>query len=527
MLTKDNFPVDVVLISPEKRKYYQSVPFALLYLSSYLEASGVSTRVIDLKDTARFIPRASRQGEPYNKVVVDVIKESRPILVGLACYTSEYNSVMQTARRIKEAVNTVIVVGGVHPTLMPHDFLFKESPVDFVIMGDGETPLSGLVNSIKRGDDSYKRTSGVGYFEVTENKAVTQGCHVEPDLSKFPMPDYKKINMDFYTKPDIEHVRWLSIAGVSIFTGRGCPYNCEFCAVNFLRSLNKEAAKMRYRPIVQVIEEIEFLVKEYHIDGFYVLDDCFMVQEERTVEFCQKLIARRLDLIWGCETRANLIRNESLLKLMKSAGCIQMDFGVETGSPDMLKGINKQVTVEQIKTVFGLCKKNGIRTFANILFNLPNETEKDVALTHQLLGEIRASVVGCGTTVPLLGTALYEKYVFPKLTPAEYELYNLNVYEEIVDKRFKLAQHALETGSMVRRLNNKYMDPVSYWCRLPSEIPLIFSYWRKILTSYHWWKYLSVYARMLFLKPVLHMCILLKKVHHRCKVKPSAEDKST
>lgn len=516
---KESLSVDVVLVSPENRKYFKYVPFALLYLSSYLEANGVSTRIIDLKDMTRGFSRAPRLTESYDRTVVNFIKESRPILVGLTCYTSEYNSVIKTARMIKEAVDTFIVVGGVHPTLMPHDFLFEKSPVDFVIMGDGEMPLLRLVNSIKQDDNSYKRIPGVGYFEIEENKVVTQGCNVELDLSKFPMPDYGKINMDFYTNPDIEHIRWLSIAGVSIFTSRGCPYNCEFCAVNFLKSLNRDAAKMRYRPIDQVIEEIEFLVKKYHIDGFYVLDDCFMVQEERTVEFCQKLIAKRLNLIWGCETRVNLIRNENLLKLMKSAGCIQMDFGVETGSPDMLKGVNKQVTVEQIKTAFQLCRRNGIRTFANILFNLPNETEEDVVLTHQLLSEIKPSVVGCGTTVPLLGSVLYEKYVFPKLTLQEYELYNLNVYEKIVDERFKLAQHDLDFVSIVRRLNNKYLDPVLYCYRLPSAIPLISIYWRKILTSYHWRKYLSVYTRMLFLKPVLHTIVFLKKVYHRFKGK--------
>lgn len=510
--------VDVVLISPENRKYSISLPFALLYLSSYLEANSVSTQIIDLKDTRRAFSRLRRQPESYDKVVVDYIKKNRPVLVGLTCYTSEYNSVMRTARMIKESADVFIVVGGVHPTLMPQDFLFEQSPVDFVIMGDGETPLLGLVNSLKRGDESYKKTHGVGYFEMTDKRAVTHGCNVELDLSRFPMPDYQKIDMDFYTRPDIEHVRWLPISGVSIFTGRGCPYNCEFCAVNFLRSLNKNAAKMRYRPVEQVIEEIKLLVKNYRIDGFYVLDDCFMVNEERTTEFCRKLIAERLDLIWGCETRVNLVRSERLLKLMKMAGCIQMDFGVETGSPGMLNAVNKEVTVEEIKTAFRLCRKTGIRTFANILFNLPNETKEDVVLTHLFLNQIKPSVVGCATTVPLLGTALYEKHVFPRLTPQEYELYNLNVYEDIVDKRFKLACHDLDLIKIVRRLNNKYMDSLSNWCRVPNSIPLNFRYWRKILASYNWQKYLSVYMRMLFQKPFLCGVIIFKKACSKFKL---------
>lgn len=148
---------------------------------------------------------------------------------------------------------------------------------------------------------------------------------------------------------------------------------------------------MRYRPVDQVIDELELLRKDYEIDSFYVLDDCFMINKERTIEFCQKMMASNVNMIWGAETRANLVRkkDEDVLRLMKKAGLVQLDFGVESGSPAMLREIKKAITVSQTREAFGLCRNKGIRTYANIMYNLPHETEDDVKMTNQLIDEIR------------------------------------------------------------------------------------------------------------------------------------------
>ena len=492
MLVKNKNSCDIILISPEGRKQQIYLPYALLFLSSYIEEKGFSTKIIDLKEREKgiFSQQDDSFSQYYRDSILNMIKEDSPSLIALTCYTSEYNAVMDIAKFIKANADVKIVAGGVHPTLMPQDFLFDGSPVDFVVVGDGETPLVKLLESFRNDNTAYKSTEGIAYFDSLKQKLIQQGCNIESDLSKFPMPDYSKIDMAFYTKPNIGNIRWLLFSGVSIFTGRGCPYSCEFCAVNFLRGLNQKASKMRYRSVDQVIEEIEFLKKEYHIDCFYVLDDCFMIDKERTKDFCKKLIERKVDLIWGAETRVNLFKeDDGLLALMKDAGLIQLDFGVESGSPAMLKEINKQITVEQTQRAFDMCKKHGIRTYANMLFNIPNETEKDIQLSYEHLKRIRPSVVGCGTTVPLLGSALYEKYVNPKLSTEEYELYNLDVYESIVDERFRLNKHNQDLTRIVRKLNRKYSEL--------RTIPMNSIYWKNIFKSYHLKDYIWGYCDML------------------------------
>jgi len=434
----------VLLISPFARRTTRYVPVGLLGIATYLEKQGIPASIVDMKHRlglgsvlAKFIRGQShdsfRMMEEYYDNVFYAIGKLRPKMVGIPCYTGEYSSVMELGRRIKGRYDTYLVAGGVHATLRPDEFIFEGSPFDFAIVGDGEKPLAKLYRALDEKDRGYKTLTGVCYFDAASKTIMKNPCYIEEDLSIFPVPDYSKIDMDFYTRPHIHNIRWLLLSGVGIFTARGCPYKCTFCATNYLRSLNKEAAKVRYRPIDQVICEIEMLKKDYKIDCFYIQDDCFMLSEERTTEFCEKLLHKKLNLIWGAETRVTYLKNEKLLQLMKKTGLVQFDVGVESGSSAMLKEIKKEISVESIKNAFDLCKKLGIRIFANVMYNLPNEREEDVRATNDLLNVLNPSAIGASITVPLLGTEIYEKYVNPKLHKDEYDMYNDGVYEKVID----------------------------------------------------------------------------------------------
>lgn len=507
MPSQKNKTSNIILISPITRVYSTYLPFALLYLSSYLESCGISTKIIDLKirNKERYIDFENR----YINTILKSIDENEPLLIGLTCFTAEYNLTMKLAQTIRNNTNTPIVVGGIHATLKPQEFIFSGSPVDFAVIGEGETPLFTLVNVLKN-KYSFKKLKSTAYLGSNNKMQVNGVCNVEKDLSKFPMPNYDKIDMNFYIQPCAWHVRPLLLSGIQIITSRGCPYSCDFCANNYLRSKNKGCPSVRYRPIDQIIEELELLVKKYKIDGFYVIDDCFMILKERTVEFCEKLIKKGLNLVWGAETRVNFVTDENLLKLMKKSGLIQLDFGVESGSPSMLKEINKQQTVKQIEAAFKLCKKVGIRTFANIMFNLPNETEEDVILTEKLLNNIKPSVLGMALTVPLLGTKIYEEYVFPKLTPPEYELYNKDPYYKIVDDRFMLAKYTIDFKKLTAKLRLKY--------GLFGGISLSPIYLRKLIKS----KYLRVYITKFIkerIKDLIYLFNDIDRVYTRSKIR--------
>jgi radical SAM superfamily enzyme YgiQ (UPF0313 family) len=484
---------DVILISPPARRYSPYLPLGLLCLSSYLKKNGLSSKIIyftmELRGTALYL--ANRLFSPkvtevlFGHTIIKEILARKPVLVGISCCTAEYPWTMKMAQEIKNRVNVPIVIGGIHPTLKPEDFIFKGSPVDFAVIGEGETPLMELTRAIKL-KTPLSSLKHISYLSP-DGSLVTATCNIEPDISGFPAPDYGQVDMSYFTIPVTKHIRNIPLSGVEIITSRGCPYGCEFCANNFLVAGTNTPTTVRNRDINQVVEELRYLASAFAIDGFYILDDCFLLSQERVADFCEKLLKSRLKLVWAAETRVNLLRNEDLLRLMKKAGLVQLDFGVESGSPEMLEEIKKGITVEQTRKAFELCRRNGIRTFANIMFNLPHETVKDINLTEQLLDEIKPTVVSMMLTVPFLGTRIYEKYVFPELTAAEYDIFNKNAFSEIPDKRFFLASHDLDFKQLLTRLGNKYNKPAQNICFSPL-------YWNKILFSRHFFSYVLIFV---------------------------------
>jgi radical SAM superfamily enzyme YgiQ (UPF0313 family) len=401
---------------------------------------------------------------------------------------------MKLAHEIKKNKDITIIMGNVHATLMPQDFIFKNSPVDYVVIGEGELTASELIKNLESGKE-LSDTKGLAYLKdgkyfQTEKRALID------DLSILPRPCYEKINMDFYLTPTKSIIRNLYLSAVTLHTGRGCAYKCEFCAANTVWNQNVGKC-VRYRPIDNVIDEIEYLKNTYDIDAFYILDDTFTLHKERVYEFCAKLKSKKLDLIWGAETRVNLI-DEKMVRTMKDAGCIQLDFGVESGSQKMLDKIKKGQTVEDIKNAFEICRKNGVRTFANMLANLPGESEDDLLKSEKIMDEIKATRYSVGITTPYPGTPIYQKYTDPKLSRDEYPLLLDNRLH--ASERFRMAAHNLDLNKILLRWSFKYKIYSLTPC-LTKE-PL---YWRTVSKSKRKWKIIRELMTDYIVTPVGYM----------------------
>jgi len=135
--------------------------------------------------------------------------------------------------------------------------------------------------------------------------------------------------------------------------------------------------RVKYRNIETVIEEIRYLKETYDIDGFYIQDDTFTIKQKRVIEFCERLKAEKLGMVWGMEGRVNQMP-DNVFEALVDSGCIQMDFGVESGSQVVLDRMKKGIKVEDAERIFKLCRSRRVRTLANFLVNTPGETEEDV-----------------------------------------------------------------------------------------------------------------------------------------------------
>lgn len=491
----------VLFVSLPSRANSPTLPISYIYLAAWLEKQGIASEIVDIKNVKRPGGMPIFDNQEILAKVLSAIESKKPKYVGFTCFTSDFSSVIKIGKFIKKKIDAKIIVGGVHPTLKPEDFFLEGSPVDIAVIGEGERTLSELIEHDIKGLD-LDDVPGIMYRKGQDVIRTIDRPHME-DLGCLPLPAYHKIDMNFYALPQQSLVRMLFLSGVRIFTARGCPYLCTFCA--------NRAQKVRYRPVASVIKELAFLKDTYGIDGFYINDDTFCIDRKRTFEFTDALLQNKLeDMVWGIETRVNLLDEEMVARL-KSAGCIQIDLGVESGSQAMLDRVKKGIKVEDAVEAFKICRRNRMRTFACFMVNLPGETKRDIDQSVKLMKKIKSTLYGINITIPHIGTKIYEDYVKPKLKFDEYDKFIFdNSFIPLEDKRFRLTDH---------NLNEKYIYYVKFkrfgLLRYILDLTLEPIYWKTVFRSRRRWLYMTQFLSILIYKIFVYPFKVLKTVNFK------------
>ncbi len=473
------------------------VPHWILWLADYIEKQGHSVDVVDVKSCVTADYTEKEKERVFQETVKKTIA-SGSLLIGLSAFTEDYQNVMKLAGEIKKRSSAKIIVGGIHATILPEDFFAgDDSPFDAAVVGDGEVPLTRIIEAEKNGTSSWEKIDGL-VFRKGKDLVQTAPQTAFPSLEGMSRHPYHKLDMDFYLQPQQFLLRSIYLSGIHIFTARGCPYHCTFCA--------NSGRKVRFRPLDSVIEELRFLKETYDIDGFYIHDDTFTIKNDRVIEFCEGLMDLKYRFVWGMEGRVNQF-SDKVFQSLKKSGCIQIDFGVESGSQEALDRMKKGIKVEDTVEVFRRCRAEKIRTYANILINTPEETEEDVRKTINLMENIKASTYGICVTTPYPGTEIYDRYVKPPLTVEEYQLYrDSKSYVSIVDPRFRLAAHNLNIEELSAKLGRRFMLDQGW--QIFSLYP---SYLKALLKSRRKAQYISIFIFRLFRK----LRNLFKKYLHR------------
>jgi anaerobic magnesium-protoporphyrin IX monomethyl ester cyclase len=462
------------------------VPHWILWLAGYIEKQGHSVDVVDVKSCVTADYTEKEKERVFQETVEKTIAFQSP-LIGLSAFTEDYSNVMKLAKEIKRQSRAKVIIGGIHATISPEDFFVGEdSPFDMAVVGDGEVPLTNLIEAEKKGTTYWEEINGL-VFRKDGNIIHTSLQAEGPALGDMPIHPYHKLDMNFYLQPQQFLLRSIYLSGIHVFTARGCPYNCTFCA--------NSRRKVKFRPLDSVIEELRFLKETYYIDGFYIHDDTFSIKNDRVIEFCERLMDLRYRFVWGMEGRVNQFP-DTVFRALEKSGCIQIDFGVESGSQESLDRMKKGIKVNDTEEVFRRCRAENIRTYANILINTPEETEEDVRKTIALMENIKASTYGICVTTPYPGTEIYDRYVKPPLTVEEYQLYsNSKTYVSIVDPRFRLATHNLDIDELSAKLSRRFMLDRGW--QIFSLHP---SYLKALLKSRRKARYFTIFLFRLFRK---------------------------
>lgn len=392
----------------------------------------------------RYIHTLQDLSSPIWDEVRSAIHEFIPGAVGIYSTTQQFASARVVAQLAKEwdpAVN--VIIGGPHPTLTGED-VFEDPSIDIAVRGEGERTMVDLLGALGTGRnlDSVK-----GILFRQGNQIIrTQDREQIQDLDSlcFPHKYAKDVLKDFNKLPIYHYHR--------IFATRGCPYNCFFCGSRYIWG-----RKVRFRSPDNVAEEIQELqmlgLHHIHFD-----DDTFGVNSRYIRAVCNAIKTRCPGITWSCEMHVKLV-NEENIALMKGAGCIRIQLGLESGNDEMLRKIRKGITTEEAKAAIHIIQKHGIKLTAFFIIGFPEETEDTLQDTFALMKSIPGFLV-FNIFTPYPGSEAFEFCTQQGLIGKDFDvaLYNHQSPENcfclhISRERFR--ELAKEIGAYVDRHNRR------------------------------------------------------------------------
>jgi radical SAM superfamily enzyme YgiQ (UPF0313 family) len=367
-------------------------PYSLLFLQNYLLEYDIQSCIIDLY--------WQKQDELF-----EITKSIENPIIGVTAQPHSVLIALDLIKKLKKCnKNSIIVVGGNFFTKTHRDVLNRFKEVDVVVRDEGEITFYALVNAIQN-KNSLDDIEGITF---RNNNIIIENSNRRPenDIEKFALK-YDKLNLTNRFKEGIlmRNYEKENYRCFPIFMGRGCSRKCAFCEYNQF--------KYRVRKIPAILQEIDYLIKNYSANYFAFADPSFCERKNFVRELCEILIERYPNIKWSCEARVDTPLD--ILELMARAGCISLDFGLESGSEKVLNAINKDIDLFKTKEFVKACYSHGIRSHMFLMISLPEETEEDAMQTIKVCGELSEYVtsMSLGVTQILPGTEL-ERIAFKK-----------------------------------------------------------------------------------------------------------------
>ncbi len=422
---------DVVLVYPyffaesKDRSIFKYPPLGLGYLASALQTAGFSVEIVDGSYSTR--------GD-----VIARVRELKPAILGFYCMMTMEQAALSLGAALKGDCG-LLITGGPYPSADPGKFL---SVFDLVVIGEGERTLTELAEAVIHGKGNPLKVAGVAHMTGAGVKKAPARERVN-NLDELPFPARDLFDNDGYKK------YWRREYGytvTSMMTTRGCPYTCGFCSKPVFGSAVKT------RSAENVLDELEDIAHRGY-DRVWMGDDCFTIDDRRTIAICRGMIDRGLNLTWECLSRVDGV-NDEVLTAMREAGCARLFFGLESGDDRILRTMKKQATFAEGKAAVNLAGRNGLKTGAFFILGYPGETNESLTRTVNASSELPLDYLSYTVPYPLPGTDLYEK-VKDRLKKAAWTsprshtlLYkgDFSVFKLKFAMAKGLAQHAMSAG---------------------------------------------------------------------------------
>ncbi len=351
-------------------------PIGLYYIGALLLANGHRVEILNLHG------KEGKKGQ-----IRQLLRDWKPDILGFSILHANRWGGLEVAGMAKEINPEVkIVFGGIGATYLWNHLLSHFKQVDFIVLSEGEHTFLELVEHVsKEKNEDLVDVNGIAYRCEGKPFKTPERPFIE-DIDQLPDPSRYFV---------YQHV----------VSSRGCPWNCKFCG-----SPDYWKRRVRFHSPEYFAGQLENLSKN-GVNFFYISDDTFTLRKDRVIAICQEIIRRGLEITWFAISRVNCV-DADILYWMRKAGCIQISYGVESGSEQIRENIlNKQLEVEDLKRAFALTSSYGILPRAYFIYGSPGENAETIQQSLDLMDEIRP----LGAVFYILdifpGTALYCDYL--------------------------------------------------------------------------------------------------------------------
>jgi radical SAM superfamily enzyme YgiQ (UPF0313 family) len=362
-------------------------PLGILSIAAWLEKHGIDVEIID--------GYASRES---HEVMVAKIIASGCSAVGFSCTTSSFPETNRIATLLKDqAPHIATVLGGAHACTIGAPLLDSYPALDYLVIGEGENTMLELARS---GFSNVGDIPGVAYRGADGTGTLTLQRELIKDLDSLPFPAYHLLP-NFPRLYKLPLFSYPKSPNTSIISSRGCPYACSYCD----RSVFSRG--FRFNSPEYILEHVAMLNRDYGIRHVFFYDDLFTFDRKRVAEFCELKARKGIKVSYNCIARLEHVDAE-LLALLKGSGCWQVNFGIESGDPEVLKKHRKFYGLDEVGQKLLMVKEAGMRVKGLFMVGLPGEDEAAIRRTIDYALSLPLDEINVTKFTPFPGAPVYK-----------------------------------------------------------------------------------------------------------------------
>ena len=361
-------------------------PLGMLSIAAVLERAGIDVEIIDCYATPQSLA----------DLVEEIIRRG-PDCLGISTTTSSFNEGYRVAEAVKDkAPHIFTLFGGAHACTIGAPLLDLFPAIDALVIGEGENSTLELALA---GFKEIGLIPGVA-SRGADGKGVLSGPReLIKNLDDLPFPAYHKLPQ-FPRRYSLPLFSYPTAPNTSIISSRGCPYSCSYCD----RSVFSRG--FRFNSPEYIVEHVAMLNRDFGIRHVSFYDDLFTFDRNRVAEFCEIKERKGVKVTYNCIARLEHVDQE-LLALLKRSGCWQVNFGIESGDPDIVKQHRTFLGLDEVGHKLQMVKKTGMRVKGLFMVGLPGEDESAIRRTIDYALSLPLDEINVTKFTPFPGAPIY------------------------------------------------------------------------------------------------------------------------